>query len=239
MKKLSLAVICAVVLVFVVGVFASALAAPGIVVIPDQYDFGEVEIGFSSSTQVEISNAWWGDLTIESITLLQSGQDFSMISPPPPDTVVQPGSSVFMEVAYSPTSLGADTATLVVEWTNGEQGTSHVELSGTGVEATGEEVTFESILAFFDASVEAGTLQGTGPGSSGEAHINVLKHMLVLAAKLFDDGLTDVACQQLEFVYNRCDGVSPPPDFVEGPALQGDDGLRQMILDLMTELGCQ
>jgi hypothetical protein len=113
-----------------------------------------------------------------------------------------------------------------------------VELSGTGVEATGGEVTFESILAFFDASVEAGTLQGTGPGSSGEAHINVLKHMLVLAAKLFDDGLTDVACKQLEFVYDRCDGETPPPDFVEGPALEGEDGLRQMILDLMGELGC-
>ena len=83
MKKLSLAAIFAVFLIFVLGLSVPASAAPGITVSPEQYDFGEVEIGSSSSTQIEISNDWWGNLTIESITLLTASPDFSIISPPP------------------------------------------------------------------------------------------------------------------------------------------------------------
>ena len=93
----------------------------------------------------------------------------------------------------------------------------------------------EDILSFFDDSVEAGTLEGTGPGRSDEAYINALRHMILLAAKLIADDLADVACQQLDFVYDRCDGESSPPDFVKG---QDAPVLNAMILQLMADMGC-
>jgi hypothetical protein len=104
------------------------------------------------------------------------------------------------------------------------------------VGVSGEPVTIEKILEFFNDSVEAGTLQGVGPNSSSQAaHINAMRQMLLLVAKLISDDLAEVACQQLEFVYNRCDGQLIPADFVEG-----DDALEfnAMILELMADLGC-
>ena len=50
----------------------------------------------------------------------------------------------------------------------------------------------------------------------------------------------DKACQQLSIVLRKCDGLSPPPDFVEDA--EGTEGataeLAEMIEDLMEDLGC-
>lgn len=42
--------------------------------------------------------------------------------------------------------------------------------------------------------------------------------MIEAAGDLIDDGELEMAWEQLWNAFDRCDGESPPPDFVEGPA---------------------
>lgn len=143
------------------------------------------------------------------------------------------GPSLNLEVTYTPSSLGPAEAHLVLA------GTSflflHLFGSGVTVEPPpGEQIS--EILEFFQASVETGTLSGDGPGNSGEGRLNALTNMIEAADDLIEGGLLSEACGQLQDVYNRCDGLSPPPDFVSGVAAVE---LANMIGTLMNNLGCE
>jgi hypothetical protein len=215
-----------------------AAANPGIAVIPDQYDFGEVEVGASASTTIEISNAWWGNLSIASVTIDQGGSDFALVNVPPPGTIVSPGSSLFFGVEFNPKDEGPITGTIVVQWTNGEAGISYVELSGTGLPVSGP-LTIEDILAFFDAGVEAGTIQGKGPACSRNAHLKVFKFKLLMVAFFIDKGWDKGACQLLWHAYERSDGQDCPKDWIKnGPGSNDVDELNAMILQLLSDMGC-
>ena len=63
-----------------------------------------------------------------------------------------------------------------------------------------------------------------------------LEEMLLNAYYYIEMGNIEEACGQLRQVYRRCDGESPPPDFVQGPAAED---LMEMILHLMEDLGCE
>ena len=93
-----------------------------------------------------------------------------------------------------------------------------------------------NILAFFDASVDEGTIVGDGPGNSAEKRLNALRNMIEAASDLIEVGLFEEACQQLLDVYRRMDGQPSPPDFVKGEAVPE---LAAMIQELMTSLGCE
>jgi len=98
------------------------------------------------------------------------------------------------------------------------------------------ESTIDAILEFFDESVADETLTGDGPGSSANGRLNALRNMLEMAGELISIGDIDGACGQLSAALGKCDGVSPLPDFVDGPAASD---LHDMILELMNELGCE
>jgi hypothetical protein len=91
------------------------------------------------------------------------------------------------------------------------------------------------ILAFFDASVTAGTLTGSGNGNSASGRRKALRNMIEAAGGLIQQGRTADACQQLADALNRADGNPTPPDFVAGTATPG---LAQRIRDLRATLGC-
>ncbi len=196
---------------------AAAPAFAGIVVVPDQHDFGEVEVGSTASTSIEISNDWWGSLSIYGVSIIPSGSDFTLVNSPAPGTIVPPGSALFMGVEFSPTAEGLATAVLQVQWTNGESGTSCVEFSGTGV-ATTPPPTIADALAFFGASVANDTLYGSGSGNSADGRLGALRNMIAQAGTYLDQGEVALAVAQLEAVLARCDGEVPPPDFVAGAA---------------------
>jgi hypothetical protein len=94
----------------------------------------------------------------------------------------------------------------------------------------------DAILTFFDDSVADGSLIGDGPGNSANGRLNALRNILEMADDLIYVNDIEGACTQLYSALRKCDGVSPPPDFVAGSAAEG---LYNMILDLMTELGCE
>jgi hypothetical protein len=101
---------------------------------------------------------------------------------------------------------------------------------------TSATMTIEKILEFFDDSVADDSLKGDGRGNSANGRLNAFRNMLEMAGDLIDVGDIEGACGQLKAASRKCDGDSPPPDFVAGPAVSE---LHDMILGLMEELGCE
>jgi beta propeller repeat protein len=95
----------------------------------------------------------------------------------------------------------------------------------------------DDIIAFFDASVEAGTLWGRGdlPWIANK-RLKAFRCMLVAAGTLIDEGYFGLGCLILERIYRRSDGYLRPPDFIVGGAREE---LVVMILQLRTDLGCE
>lgn len=94
----------------------------------------------------------------------------------------------------------------------------------------------DTILEFFDESVADGTLEGNVPGRSGKKRLKVFRNMIVKTAHLIDCGKMKRGCKKLYWLYNRCDGLPKPKDFVAGPAAPE---LADMIEDFMYELECE
>lgn len=238
MKKFSLPAVFAVMIIFVAGLSVPALASPGIVIVPMEHHFGEVEVGSSSTTIITIANNGSELYYIDNVGLASGGSaDFSILSAPASGTVLLSGESAEVEVTYTPSAVGYVSATLAIDWTNGDSGVSLVELDGTGVEAPGGPVTIDSILAFFDQSVEDGTLEGRSRFPRiAEWRLNRFRNMIVVAGVFIDNGWMELACWQLERIDKRCDGERWPRDLVEGEA--GAE-LNAMILQFMADMGCE
>ena len=223
-------------LVFVVGLSAPVQADPGLEVVPPEHNFGEVELGSSSSTIITIENNEFSLYYIDNVGLDSDGSaDFSILSAPAPGTELLPGESTEVVVSFTPSDVGYVSATLQITWANADTGVTDVLLEGVGIAATGEPVSIQDILDFFDQSVADGSLVGSGPGKSADARKKALRNMIAAAGHLIEDGYFEEACPQLMDAYQRTDGLDIPPDFVEKPAAPT---LAQMILDLIGELGC-
>jgi hypothetical protein len=140
----------------------------------------------------------------------------------------------------------------VVDWdalSRGEKGvTLQVDSDGDGTfeqtitsdqDLTKDEFVEEqcaAILNFFDVSVANKNLSGLGPGHSADRRRDALKNMIEQAGDYIENSLIEYACEQLHDTYNRCDGFSPPPDFVTGEAT---DDLATMVLYLRESLECE
>jgi hypothetical protein len=212
---------------------AAAPALAGLVVLPDQYDFDEVQVGSTASANILISNAWSGNLRISSVVLTTGSSDFTPVNPPPSGTAIQPGSVYHMGVSFTPSAEGFVTAVLEVQWTNGESGTSTVALAGIGVTATPTPPTVEDVLAEFDERVANGALYGSGSGNSAEGRLGALRNMIAQGGTYLDQGEVALAVAQLEAVLALCDADFPPPDFVAGAAAAE---LHDMIEELIAAL---
>jgi len=222
MKKLksTMAVVFAIVLVF--SLASQALAQ--LEVLPSAHDFGDIEVGTSAFTFVTVMNMGGSEVALDAA--ISGSPEFTITSSVPAS--VAPGAIVDIQVTFAPSAAGYAAADLLI---NGAVGSS---LGGMGVavEPPPSEAV-DDILAFFDASVAAGTLYGSGPGNSANGRRKALRNQIKAAGDLLDDGAD--ACQQLLNAYQRCDGLPRPPEFVAGPATST---LAGMILDLMAALGC-
>lgn len=234
MKKVSLIATLAAIMMFAFGPTAPALADPYIVVSPMEHDFGDVELGSSSTTMITISNIDGHDLEIYSVSL-EGSADFAITMYPNP--IVGSGMSTEVEVAFTPSAEGYSSATLDIESNDLGNPLVEVELGGAGFSQASPPITIEDILAFFDAGVEAGTIEGHGclPGLS-EFRLNRFRNMLERAGNLIDRDRIRAACWLLNRVYLRSDGQQWPRDFVEGDDVPE---LNTMILQLRADMGCE
>ena len=96
-----------------------------------------------------------------------------------------------------------------------------------------EPITITDILAFFEESLSNGTLVGSGPGKSSTGRLRAVRNMLEESVDLIEEGYVEDAYFQLEQAYKRCDGDTPPPDFVDGEAREE---LAAMIAALIADL---
>ena len=205
---------------------------------PAEYDFGEVELGTSSTVIVTISNVGGADLTVETIAFeAGSSGDFAITTAPSLPAVVAPGGILGdVEITYAASAAGLAAAGLEIVSDDPDEPLVVVSLIGTGVVVEpppSEQI--QAVLDFFDASVDGGILVGDGPGNSAERRLNALRNMIETAGDLIEDGLLGDACEQLQAAYKKTDGEPRPPDFVTGAAASE---LAILIQDLMTSIGC-
>jgi TolB protein len=210
---------------------------PSIFVSPLDYNFGTVTLGTSSKTLITLTNLGTNNLTVNSIDPSSGSSTYFSLSPAPvcPFTI-SPGQNVDIGVAFAPTSLGDFNAIFRISSTDPINPLVDVSFSGIGVKApVPPSQQIGDILAFFDASVANGTLLGDGSGSSANGRRDSLRNMLKATGDMITIGDIYGACGQLKDSYLRTDGLTPPPDFVKGPA---SPTLAGMIQDLMADLGC-
>jgi len=109
---------------------------------------------------------------------------------------------------------------------------------GVGFDMGADEYVFNipDIMDFFDNCVNVATIVGIGPGNSATNRLNVIRNMLMAATNFI--GVADYggACLQLDDIYNKCDGLNNPPDFVAGDSVLD---LADMINNLMVSLACE
>jgi CSLREA domain-containing protein len=92
------------------------------------------------------------------------------------------------------------------------------------------------ILDFFDESVAAGELVGTGGGKSSLRRLRTFRMLLQVAAIAIERGSERAACALARTAERLSDGKRRPPDFVEGPAA---DELARLLGELQESLGCR
>jgi beta propeller repeat protein len=198
---------------------------------PGGLEFGSVNVG-SSQMQIVTLDHMGGDLEVSGLSLDTLGSPGFSIGLSALQAVAR-GDSLDIPVTFAPAVAGPATNTLVITT---DAGTVEVPLSGTGVSvAPPPQQQIAEILAFFDASVAAGTLIGSGSGNSANGRRKALRNMIEAAGDLIQQGRIEDACRQLADAANRTDGAERPPDFVEGPAAAE---LRVRIELLRSTLGC-
>lgn len=220
----------------------SAAADPGpeLGVSPAKPNFGEVELGETSFLTITISNIGTWPLYVESVKIISGNSEFAIMPGGPVFPLslpVQNGTPhwVDIEVGFRPSSLGLQKASLEIVSSDFDSPVTIVTLAGTGIDSQGPP-TIEDILAFFDAGVDAGTIEGRGqrPGQK-RAHLKIFKFKLIMAAIFLEHGWDKGACKLLERSYAFSDDQNGPRDLIEGSAVLE---LNNMILELMTDLGC-
>ncbi len=202
---------------------------------PLSHDFGDVELGTSRTVIVTISNVGLGNLTISGITL---ETDFAITSVPPASIIVGPNETKDVEITYTPSALGYNSAVLKITSDDPDEPVVEVTLGAVGIEIPlppSEQIA--NILAFFDESVAQGTLQGCGRWPCmANMRLKAFRHMIKAAGDLIDGEWYGLACLQLRRILLRCDEKPWPPDFVKGEAIPQ---LTNMVEELRNSLGCE
>ena len=109
---------------------------------------------------------------------------------------------------------------------------------GVYLDSSGNQHGFilNACFADFNSAVEDGNLVGYGPGNSAKGRLKAFGNMLHKAQVSIDAENYEMACGQLKAAYKKCDGISPPQDFVSGSARED---FALYIECLMNYIGCE
>jgi hypothetical protein len=237
MKRRSLISQCVLFAILLIGATVSiptVAAGSYLVVVPNAHDFGEVEIGSSSTTIIIMLNTNGHPIEFYDISLKAgSSDDFYIVSDLVFPFKVDPTYSFDVEIAFSPTSEGASVAVLQII-SDADNPLVEVDLVGVGVtQEPSPSEQIAAILAFFDEAVQDGALIGRGPAGVADWRLNRLRTMLTRAQFLIDRGWFRLACWQLARAYGRTDGQPFPRDYTEGESAVE---LANMIWDLRVSI---
>lgn len=240
-----------------VALITGVMFLPGLsnadVTVIDSHYFGEVVVG-ESSDPVTLGIDTNGDRVFITELTLEKDCGFLISPKVPPEILAIPGQ---ITITYSPLSPGYCQTTLSIHPNVGNP--AYVDLSGTGLPDSTQNITIQGILDFFDSCVAAadGSLEGYVPDKSdkkrsadkttkgngsdklAENRVNALRNMIETAGHLIDSGKIDEACGQLKAAYKKMDGLNTPgssTDFVTGEAVSK---LSTMVQKLMDTLECK
>jgi len=216
-----------------------------------------MEIGLSKHTDLIVTN-----ITDQNLTLYfnfdSSTSDFAWLPVPLKRIAISPMSSINLDIAFIPGSVGQKIATLTIS-DGSPFNSSLVKFSGTGKEKK-PEVSIEDVIEFFDSAVSFGDIVGNEIGStstsynlknvgegnevakssnSGQNRLKAFRNMILSTADKIQEESLVGACQQLNELYDKTDGQNPPisaPDFIYGTSKQE---LARMIADLRQQIGCK
>lgn len=212
-------------------------ALPEIEVLPAMgfWDFGDVEVGQSTTYVVQIFNYGTAELNVSSVTLTGDAA-FTFTSGPVAPMVIAPNTSIGVdfEVTFAPTVAGTASAVVQVASDDGDEALVEVSLVGVGI-ATEEPLSqqIQDVLDYFDASAALGTLQGYGPGNSPNNRLKALRNMIEAAGDLINAGAYEQAADQLQAISKKTDGAAKPQDFVTGEAVaELNAKIKALIADL-------
>ncbi|MCI0499967.1 MAG: choice-of-anchor D domain-containing protein [Planctomycetales bacterium] len=199
------------------------------------WDFGDVEVGQSTTVLVQIYNYGTAALNVSSVTIAGDA-DFAITAGPAAPLVIAPNTSlgVDFEVTFIPDAAGAAAAIVQIVSDDADESLVEVVLGGVGIVVdVPPQQQIRDILNYFDASAAGGTLLGYGPGNSPEKRLNALRNMIEAASDLINAGAYQLAAAQLDDIAKKMDGVAKPQDFVVGDAVSV---LNAKVNDLMADL---
>ena len=204
-------------------------------VTPASWDYGDVEVGTGESQIFTIYSCAESSVYLFIIEIVEDATGAFTITSEPPLGVIPGGETREVEVTFTPPDLGAHEAFLHM-YSNAPGNYTYISLFGMGVSDEPEPgEVMADLIESVQASVDAGTLAGNGPGGSAGGRLKAFQNMLNAANDLIEDGEYALACEQLQATRDRADGIHPPPDFVVGPARAE---VEAMIAEVMAELGC-
>ena len=132
-------------------------------VTPAGYDFGRVDVGDTASLDLLVENVGTGPLELLSHELAGDGASFALGSAS--SSVVEPGASVVLPVAFHPAVPGELSDTLMLTSNDPDEPQLEVALTGTGVgpaiEVTPSTTDFGTLYVGCDAS-QAVTIANVG-----------------------------------------------------------------------------
>jgi hypothetical protein len=222
---------------FEIYIYTFNITLADIAVAPLEHDFGDVTLGASGTTIVTVSNVGNLALTVTDVAF-ENGSSFAFTIQPALafPTIIEPGQTLDVTVAFAPVSAGPATASLSITNDDVDEGVVQVTLSGRGVASSETPLQqIADLLSFLDGAVANGSLTGNGPGNSSQGRLNALRNMIEAAGDLIQNGSLGDACAQLLAAYRRTDGIPQPPDFVTGSAAAE---LAGRIRRLRDALGC-
>ncbi|MBI4685329.1 MAG: SBBP repeat-containing protein [Nitrospirae bacterium] len=110
-----------------------SFSEPDIATSPSPYNFGSIDIGSSATTTFTISNNGNADLLIGTIILTgPNASEFNVQNDNCSNQTISPAGNCTVNVAFSPTSAGAKSASLSIPSNDPDTPTLNVLLSGTG-----------------------------------------------------------------------------------------------------------
>jgi hypothetical protein len=210
---------------------------PEIVVYPTDllYDFGDVNVGDSSTYVVQIQNVGNGELEVNSVTL-EGSADFAITAAPSTPFTIAPSEAILVdiEITYTPSAAGAVSTTLAIESDDEDESLVEVALGGVGVVVEVPPTQqIQNIIDSYSQSINLGTIVGYGPGNSPEKRVKALLNMLKAASDLIIAEDYAQAIAQLEAIDKKSDGAIRPPDFIVGDDVAS---FNLMVNDLIDDL---
>jgi hypothetical protein len=191
---------------------------PEIAMEPASMDFGQIDIGTSAALSMTIANHGDAQLVIQSIAWAAGGNaDFAVAVLPELPLVIEPNCFVELSIVYTPTTLGAAAATLEIASDDLDQPMMSLAVAGVGVYPPLRQIN--DMIAFYDESVQNGTIQGIGPGRSAQAHVRAIRNVLLCTKFLIQSGYERYATVVLAEIDKLTDGQPRPKDLIVGSAV--------------------